>query len=47
MLLDLHVFAFGGLNMKFSERMLAFYVVTCPAVYLVLKVLSKSTNQRV
>jgi len=34
MLLSLHIFAFDGQNMKFSESMLAFYIVTCPAVYL-------------
>ena len=34
MLLSLYIFAFDGQNMKFSESMLAFYIVTCPAVYL-------------
>jgi len=33
MLLSLHLFAFGGQNMKFSESKLAFYV-TCAAVCL-------------
>jgi len=28
------MFASDGENMKFSESKLAFYIVTCPAVYL-------------
>ena len=34
MLLSLYIFPFDGQNMKFSESMLAFYIVTCLAVYL-------------
>jgi len=34
MLLSLHIFAFDGQNMNFSKSMLAFYIVTCPVVYL-------------
>ena len=36
MLLSLHtcIFAFDGQNLKFSESNLAFYIVTCAAVYL-------------
>ena len=34
MLLSLHKFAFDGQNLKFSESNLAFYIVTCAAVYL-------------
>ena len=34
MLLSLHIFAFDGQNLKISESKLAFYIVTCAAVYL-------------
>ena len=33
-LLSIHMFAFDEQDMKFSESKLAFYIVTCPAVYL-------------
>ena len=33
-LLSLHIFAFDGQNLKFCESNLAFYIVTCVAVYL-------------